>query len=64
MATTVQKRLKELNRKKRQTAKTEVRRNKALAGREREHRGRATAAANAHARSVTDAGGHDIENPT
>ena len=64
MTTTVQKRLKELKRQEKQKAKTEVRRNKALAGREREHSGRATAAANTHAGSVTDADGHDMENPT
>jgi hypothetical protein len=61
MTTTVQKRLKELKRQEKQKAKTEVRRNKAL---ERENHGRATADVNTHARSVTDADGHDIENPT
>ena len=64
MTTTVQKRSKELKRQEKQKAKTEVRRKKALAGREREHHGRAKAVANSHAKSVTDADGHDIENPT
>ena len=64
MTTTVQKRLTELKRHEKQKAKTEVQRNEALAGREREYRGRATAIANTHARTVTDVNGQDIENPT
>jgi|HubBroStandDraft_2_1064218.scaffolds.fasta_scaffold521267_2 hypothetical protein len=64
MTTAVQKRLKELKQQEKQKAKTEVRRKKALAGRERAHHGRATGAASTHARSVTNADGHDIENPT
>jgi hypothetical protein len=64
MTSTVQKRPKELKRQEKQKAKPEVRRNTAVAGREREHHGRATTSANTHARSVTDADGHDIENPT
>jgi hypothetical protein len=64
MTTTVQKRLKELKRQEKQKAKSEVRRNKALAGREQGHHGRAKAVANSHAKRVTDADGHDIENPT
>ena len=63
MTTTVQKRQKELKRQEKQKAKTVVRRNKALAGRERENHGRAVAA-NTHAKTLTDADGHDIENPT
>jgi hypothetical protein len=64
MTTTFQKRQKEHKRHEKQKAKAEVRRNKAIARRAQEQHGRATADANTHAATVTDANGHDIENPT
>jgi hypothetical protein len=64
MTTTFQKRQKEHKRLEKQKAKAEVRRNKAIARREQQGQGRATADENTHAATVTDANGHDIENPT
>jgi hypothetical protein len=64
MTTTFQKRQKEHKRHEKQKAKAEVRRNKAIARRAQEQLGRASADANTHAATVTDASGHDIENPT
>jgi hypothetical protein len=64
MTTTVQKRLKERKRQEKQKSKEEVRRNKTIAKREQEHQGPATADANTHASTVTNADGHDVENPS
>jgi hypothetical protein len=64
MTTTFQKRQKEYKRLEKQKAKAEVRRNKSIARREQQEQGRAVADSNAHAATVTDENGHDIENPT
>ena len=64
MTTTFQKRQKEFKRLEKQKAKAEIRRNKAIARREQQELGKATADSSAHAATVTDANGHDIENPT
>lgn len=64
MTTTFQKRQKEHKRLEKQKAKAEVRRNKSIARREQQELGKATADSNAHAATVTDDNGHDIENPT
>jgi len=64
MTMTVQKRLKEHKRQEKQKAKEEVRRNKTIAKRAQEHQGPATADASMHASTVTNADGHDIENPS
>jgi hypothetical protein len=61
---TIQKRQKELKRQEKKRAKAEKRRNKKFARREEEQQGRAIADESTRARSVTDAYGHDIENPT
>jgi hypothetical protein len=61
---TVQKRQKELKRQEKQRQKSAERRNKKIARRAEVHQGRAIADESTHTRSVTDADGHDIENPT
>ena len=63
MTTTFLKRQKEFKRLEKQKAKAEVRRNKAIARREQQEQGKAIADENTPA-TVTDANGHDIENPT
>jgi hypothetical protein len=69
MTTTFQKRQKEHKRQEKQKAKAEVRRNKAIARREQGPNGGAPidydfADDNTDVAGVTDAHGHEIENPT
>jgi hypothetical protein len=64
METTIQKRQKRAKRQEKQSAKAKLRRHKTIAQVAQEHNGKATADANTRAKNVTDAGGHDLENPT
>jgi len=62
MATTIQGREKELRRQGKQRTKSELR--QGTTRREHENQGPATADANLRAKKITDADGHDVENPT
>jgi hypothetical protein len=64
MKPTVQNRKKKLKRQEKQIANTTLQRDDIVARRAQQHRGKAKAGASTMAKKVTDAGGHDLENPT